>query len=136
MAPAPQQNLVLLLARDLASNTASAFLIVDADGDLFFYNEHAEHLIGRSFAEAGPMGPEQWGLGGEPEDPSGRRIELNEHPLMVALEERRPAHAALCATTFEGKRRDFAVTAIPLIAQGGELVGGAAIFWEREEGEG
>lgn len=135
MASAPHQNLVLLLARDLASNAASAFLIVDAEGDLFFYNEHAERLIGRTFAEAGPMGPEQWGLGGEPEDPSGRKIELREHPLMVALEDRRPAHAELRATTFDGTRRDFAVTAIPLIAQGDELVGGAAIFWEREEGD-
>ena len=51
----PQRHLALILARELASQLATAAFIADATGGLVFFNEPAEEILGRTFAEAGPM---------------------------------------------------------------------------------
>ena len=47
------KHLVLILARELASNLATPTLIADADGTLVFYNEAAGTLLGKRFEELG-----------------------------------------------------------------------------------
>lgn len=130
-----QRNIALLLARDLANTISTPCFIVDADGALVFYNEHAERLVGRSFAEVGPMRPEQWGLEGEPESEDGRRLGLEDLPLMVALQQGRPAHERMSVTTFAGERIRLAVTAFPLLSGADEPVGAAALFWPEDAAE-
>src|SRR5438093_13520920 len=55
-----QKNLVLILAREFASKLATPMFVADADGNLVFYNEPAEIILGRTFAEAGEMPAEDW----------------------------------------------------------------------------
>ena len=55
-----QKDLILIHARELASKLATAMFIADAEGDLVFYNEAAEEILGRTFAEAGEMSAESW----------------------------------------------------------------------------
>ena len=45
----------LILVKHWASYTAIPIFIVDADGNLAYYNESAEQIIGRSFDEAGEI---------------------------------------------------------------------------------
>ena len=45
--------LPLILARELASNVATAFLVLDRDGTLIFFNDRAEQIIGSSPAGSG-----------------------------------------------------------------------------------
>jgi hypothetical protein len=47
------KSLPLILARELASNLATPMFLIDATGTLVFYNEAAELLIGKPFAELG-----------------------------------------------------------------------------------
>ena len=49
------KHLVLILAREFASNLATPTLIADDQGTLVFYNEAAESVVGRPFAEIGEM---------------------------------------------------------------------------------
>jgi PAS domain-containing protein len=58
-----QRHLVLILAREFASNLATATLIADNLGRLVFYNEAAEAVVGRRFAEAGEMQLDEWTAG-------------------------------------------------------------------------
>ena len=55
-----QKNLVLILAREFASQLATPMFVTDAVGDLVFYNEPAEMLLGRTFAEAGELPASEW----------------------------------------------------------------------------
>ncbi len=55
-----QKNLILIVARELASKLATAMFIADAEGDVVFYNEPAEEILGRTFAEAGELSAENW----------------------------------------------------------------------------
>ena len=54
-AVAQQKHLVLILAREFASNLATPMGITDEQGRLVYFNEAAESIIGTTFAEAGEM---------------------------------------------------------------------------------
>jgi PAS domain-containing protein len=129
-APQPQHNLVLILARDLASRLATAVFLVDPQGDLVYFNEAAEVVLGRPFVEGEVMSAGSWSSGFQPVDERGRPIPLQELPLGVAIIERRPAHRELSIRGGDGIERLIAVTAFPLFTHADELVGGMAVFWE------
>jgi hypothetical protein len=45
----------LILMRQLASYLAMPIFLVDPDGNLLYYNEPAEYLLGRRYDETGEM---------------------------------------------------------------------------------
>src|SRR6187402_1114437 len=110
------KNLVLILAREFASKLATPTFVNDAEGTLVYYNEPAEVVLGRSFAEAGEMPAEQWSSLFSVERPDGTTMPLEEIPGGIAMIERRPAHRELRMTGLDGVRRDLSVTAFPLLA--------------------
>ncbi|HEV3474137.1 MAG TPA: PAS domain-containing protein [Actinomycetota bacterium] len=129
-----EHNLVLILARGLASSIATPMFLVDPEGTLVYYNEPAEAIFGESYAEAGELSPDEWGTRFSPEDPNtGEQLGAQALPLSVALAEKKPDHRLLTITGRDGKRRMIAVTAFPLFARTNEFVGGVAIFWEAGE---
>jgi len=48
-----QKSLVLILARELATNLATPIYIADAEGDLVYFNEPAEQIAAGRFVERG-----------------------------------------------------------------------------------
>jgi PAS domain S-box-containing protein len=124
-----QKHLLLILARELASNLATPTLIADAEGTLVFYNEAAEDFVGRSFAEAGEMPVDDWTSSFEPRTENAQPLPPERRPVRIALDERRPAHESFRITSADGVESDVAVTAFPLFAQAEEFVGIVAIFW-------
>ena len=126
----PQKHLALILARELASQLATAAFIADATGGLVFFNEPAEEILGRTFAEAGPMPAEGWASQFNLEDVDGSSLPLERMPAAVALMEQRPAHGKLWMTGLDGQRRLVSITAAPLFASPTEFVGMIALFWQ------
>ena len=126
----PQKHLTLIIARELASQLATATFIADAQGRLVFYNEAAEEILGRTFAEAGSMAAEGWTSQFRLEELDGTPMVLERMPAGIALLERRPAHGKLWMTGLDGQRRLLAVTAVPLFASETEVVGMIALFWQ------
>jgi PAS domain-containing protein len=57
---AEQKHLVLILAREFASNLATPTAITDEQGRLVYFNEAADSIIGSTFAEADEMPFEEW----------------------------------------------------------------------------
>ena len=125
----PQKHLVLVLARELISQLVTPAFLVDAAGEVAFFNEPAEEIVGYTFAEAGVLPAEAWTSLVRAEDPEGVSLTLEQLPAGIALAERRPAHRRLCITSADGARRLISVTAVPLFASDSELVGVLAIFW-------
>jgi PAS domain S-box-containing protein len=124
-----QKHLVLILAREFASNLATPTLIADAEGTLVFYNEAAEEVVGRSFAEAGEMPIDDWAGSFEPRTADGEPLPPERRPVRIALDEQRPVHMVYRVTSSDGIERNVAVTAFPLFAHAEEFVGIVAIFW-------
>ena len=125
-----QKNLALILARQFASALGMPMFIADAEGRLVFYNEAAEELLGRTFAETGEISAREWTQRLAPESLDGSSLPFEERPTGVAFTERRPAHASLRITDFEGRAREISATALPLYAQEADFLGVLVIFWE------
>ena len=126
-----EHNLVLILARGLASSIATPMVLVNTAGDVVYFNEPAEPLLGQTYAETGDLTREEWLKLFSPEEPdTGTEADLSALPIGVALNERRPAHRTVTITAGDGERRTLAVTAFPLFARTEELAGAVGIFWE------
>ena len=82
------KNLVLILAREFASKLATPTFVNDAEGTLVYYNEPAEGVLGRSFAEAGEMPANQWSSLFSVERLDGSPMPLEEIPGGIALLQR------------------------------------------------
>ena len=129
MTPSRQKHLVLILARELASNLATPTLIADEEGRLVFFNEAAEQLVGQRFTETGELPLDDWTASFAPRTPDAEPIPAGERPARIALDERRPAHQRFVITSRDEVQREVAVTAFPLFAHADEFVGIMAIFW-------
>jgi PAS domain-containing protein len=126
-----QRDIGLILMRQLASGLAVPMLLADADGDLLYFNEPAERLLGRRFDEVGELGLEERRRILAFRDEQGNPVPDDQPPLVVALRERRPVHRRVLMRALDGTDRSIEVTAFPLLGAGGHLIGGVAMFWER-----
>jgi PAS domain-containing protein len=125
------KSLPLILARELASNLATPMFLIDAGGTLVFFNEAAELLIGRSFAELGEIPALEFGAVLELTERDGSPVRRRDTAAGIAFFQRRPAHRTLMATGYDGVRRLVDTTAYPLFATTDEMHGVVAVFWER-----
>jgi PAS domain-containing protein len=120
----------IILARQLAGYLSVPVFLVDQKGNLLFYNEPAEAILGQRFEETGAMPPEVWSTAFIPEDGHGNRIPPDDLPLMIALAKKRPAYRRFVIRGLDGAVREVEVAAIPIIGLQGDFVGAAALFWE------
>jgi PAS domain S-box-containing protein len=128
-----EPSLPLILARELAANLATPMFLIDASGMLVYFNEAAELMLGKSYAEVGGISANEFGamleLGNVDETPMRRR----DSPAGVAFYKREPAHRRLLATTLDGTRQPFEVTAYPLFGHVGDMHGVLTVFWRAKE---
>lgn len=130
MSAVRQRNVALILARELAVNLAMPMWVWDEAGDLVYYNEHVQAILGSPQHELGVGRLEELPQF-EPTDLDGTPIPVDQLPSAVAIQQRRPAHRELRIVGRDGVPRDLSVTAFPLFARGGEFVGAVSVFWER-----
>ena len=128
-----QKNLVLILAREFASKLATPMLVADADGSLVYYNEPAEDVLGRTFAEVGEMPAGDWDKLFSVENLAGEPVPVERMPGGIALREGRPAYDQLWIIAMDGVRRLISVTAVPLWSSATEIVGFVTVFWQHPD---
>lgn len=128
-----QQEIEVILSRHLAECLAMPIFIVNPEGDLIFYNEPAEVILGTRYNETGTMPASEWATKFHPVDQDGNSMPPEELPLVIALSQRYPAHKVFWIVGLDGNLREIEVTALPLIGQADRFLGGIAIFWERTQ---
>jgi PAS domain-containing protein len=128
-----QQEIEVILARHLAECLAMPIFIVNPAGDLIFYNEPAESILGLNYNETGMMPANEWTTIFNPVDEAGNSITPEELPLVIALSKRHPAHKLFWIHGQDGVAREIEVTAFPLIGQAERFLGAVAFFWESHE---
>jgi PAS domain-containing protein len=84
-----QKSLALIRAREVATSLSLPIAVLDADGDIVFYNEAAETILGDTFEAAGELSSEQWAAAFCPEREDGTPIPLHEPPRKSLLHEYR-----------------------------------------------
>jgi PAS domain-containing protein len=121
----------LILVRHLASRLAVPVFVVDQSGDLVFFNEPAEAVLGRRFEEIRWMPFDDWTTAFLPSE-GDHPLAVEDLPLVIALRRAVPAHRTFEIQGGDGQERTIETTAFPLLATGGELVGAVAMFWQIE----
>lgn len=125
-----QLEVEVILARHLAENLALPIFIVDPRGNLIFFNEPAEALLGLRFGDTGLLPVSEWSTMFEPVDQDGTPIAPEKLPLVIAMTHSRPAHKGFWIKGLDEKLRQIELTAFPLIGQSGRVSGAVSIFWE------
>jgi PAS domain-containing protein len=123
----------IILIRQLAGYLSVPLFLVDPKGDLLFYNEPAEAIVGLRFEETGAMAANIWTSMFTPINEQGQSIPPEELPLMIALATQRPASKRFYIHAMNGVRRHIDSTSIPIVGLQGEFLGAASLFWEVEE---
>lgn len=125
-----QQPIEVILARQWAGYIAVPIWISDAEGNLIYCNEAAEVLTGIEFDEAGDAPVQTLASRFDACDLDGRPLMAEELPIAVALAKQTAAHREMKIQSENGDWRQIEVTGVPLIGQGGRLLGAMAMFWE------
>jgi PAS domain-containing protein len=125
-----QQELEVILLRQLASHLATPILVVDPKGNLVYFNEAAEAILGRRFDETQEIRRAEFNSAFRPTDEYGVPLRPDELPLAMAADRLDPVHRRFWIRGLDGVRRQIEGTAFPLIGQNHRLLGAFAIFWE------
>jgi PAS domain-containing protein len=122
--------LPLILAREFASNVAVPIFLVDDTNTLVYYNDAAAVAFGGPFGQTGELRHGEWAARFNPTRADGTPYDRKELPLVVALEERRPAHGVNMVNDPRGGRRMVEFSALPLFSSPEDFAGVLVAFWE------
>lgn len=129
---APQQPVEMILLRQLASYLTLPIWMMDAGGNLLYYNEPAERLLGIRFDDAGPLHAAQLTEMFRATRVNGEPLEPGDLPVVAALGSRHPAHGEVRFCGMDGIWRRVNISAMPIEGQGNRFLGVFATFWESE----
>ena len=127
-----QEPIELILIKHWASYVAVPMLIVDRSGNLIYFNQPAEHILGRSFDQAGEINAKDFEELFETKDLDGNSIASEDLPTVRSLNNRAPSHGTIRIRALDGDWRTIDATAIPIIGQGDRHLGVISAFWEVE----
>ena len=125
-----QQEIEVILIRQLASYLAMPIVIVNPEGTLLFYNEPAEQLLAMRFEETGELTEDEWVNDLMLTDEHGMPVAPEARPLVIALHEGRPAHKTMWGQGRDGVRRHVEGDSLSPDRPDGCALGAVAIFWE------
>ncbi len=128
-----QQPIELILARQFADSMSVAVFLVNPDGNLLFYNEPAEDILGIRFAETGATPVEIWASIFTPTDIDGNPLPPEGLPLVETLHTQMPAHGTFYILNKMHKLVLITVTAIPIVGRPNRYLGAMALFWKSPE---
>ncbi len=125
-----QKEIEVILTRQLAGYLTLPIFIIDPDGNLLYFNEPAQAILGRRFEDTGEMAADEWGSIFTPTDVDGRPLAVEELPIIIALRKHRPATKRLAIIGLDGTQRLIDVVAFPLDGVADRHLGAVAMFWE------
>jgi PAS domain-containing protein len=128
-----QQSVELILLKQWASYLTLPVWLMDGHGNLLYYNEPAEGLLGVRFEEAGEIHADQIAEHFQTTRLHGTPYPNADLPIVVALTKRVPSHDTIRVRGLDETWRVLEITAFPVEGQGNRHLGAVAMFWEREE---
>lgn len=126
----PAYEIEIILNRQLADCLSIPVFITDTEGNLIFYNEPAEGVLGKRFEETGEMPVQEWSTIFKPIDEDGSHLAPAELPLVRTLGDEYPHHKKFYIESLKGEKQHISVTSYPIISRSGKFLGAVAIFWK------
>ncbi len=129
----PVYGIESFLSRQLADCLSMPTFLTDTKGNLIFYNEPAEKILGTRFEETGEMKVDEWGTMFKQKDDEGNLLPPESLPLVRTLKDQYPYHKTFWIEGLQKKTEKISVTSYPIIGRAGNFLGAIAIFWEVKE---
>lgn len=129
----PAYEIEIILNRQLADCLSIPVFITDTQGNLIFYNEPAEQLLGVRYEETGEMKVETWSTIFKPMDEKGNPMSPEELPLVRTLKNCKPYHKVFWIESLKGQKQKISVTSYPIMGRASNFLGAVALFWEMSE---
>ncbi|MFC3880210.1 hypothetical protein ACFOSV_08485 [Algoriphagus namhaensis] len=123
------QPIELILARQFGDSMSLPVFLVDPEGNLLYYNEPAENILGVRFSETGAMSQDEWTTMFKPKDEQGNVLSAHDLPLVKTLTDHMPAHGSFFIESFKGESHLIHVTSIPVEGRPKRFLGAMALFW-------
>lgn len=123
----------IILNRQLAECLAIPVFITDTVGNLLFYNEPAEDILGKRYEDTGEMPVEVWGTIFKSKDESGKLLDPEELPLVKTLLNQLPYFKSFWIESLQGTTIKISVSSYPIIGRAGIFHGAVAIFWRQSD---
>jgi len=123
----------IILNRQLADCLSMPVFITDTKGNLIFYNEPAEQILGTRFEDTGEMKVETWSTIFKQQDDEGNLLPPEKLPLVRTLRDQYPYHKTFWIVSLMGKSEKISVSSYPIIGRAGKFLGAVAIFWEAKD---
>lgn len=127
------KSLVLIRAKHLAESVSTPAFLADRDGNLIFYNEAAEAVVGRPFADVGRLAPSEWRDELDVRARDGSPFPLEAMPGWMAVQRHRPDLGHILFKTFDGTERLIATCAVPLFTYPEQFEGALIYFWDESQ---
>ena len=123
-------DIEIILNRQLADCLSIPVFITDTAGNLIFYNEPAEVILGKRFEDTGEMPVGEWATVFKPMDKDGATIPAEELPLVKTLRDAYPYHKEFWIESLQQHIQKISVTSYPIIGRSGKFLGAVALFWQ------
>ena len=123
----------LILLRQLLSRLPLPATLVDADGNVVYFNPASERMLGLDYEATGEVPLSRVPGMLDPRHSDESPMELRHMPLYLALHQRRPQQYPMIIHDLGGAPHRIVTTAVPLDGQGGTLLGAMSFFWEEDE---
>ena len=123
----------IILNRQLAECLAIPVFITDTVGNLLYYNEPAEDILGKRYEDTGEMPVEVWGTIFKSKDESGKLLDPEELPLVKTLLNQLPYFKTFWIESLQGTTEKTSVSSYPIIGRAGIFHGAVAIFWRKPD---
>ena len=129
----PAYEIEIILNRQLADCLSIPVFITDTAGNLIFYNEPAEIILGTSFEDTGELTVDMWSTIFKPLDEERKPLPPEDLPLVKTLKDSYPHHKTFWIESMKGKAQKISVTSYPILGRTGKFLGAVAIFWESKD---
>ena len=123
-----QQPIEMILLHQWASYMAIPIGVLDVEGNLVYYNEPAEAIVGQRFDDYGEINASEFADLGQVTDGDGERLSKDDIPSVIALTKQRLAYRHLRYTDGDGQVHDMEVASFPVMGQGGRMLGAVTIW--------
>ncbi len=123
----------MILNRQLADCLSIPVFITDRKGNLIYYNEPAEPILGKRYDETGEMPASEWSTIFNPMDEMGNALPPEELPLVKTLKNCKPYHKTFYIENLSGNIEKISVTSYPILGRASAFLGAVALFWDSKD---
>ena len=123
------KSLVLIRAKHLAESVTTPMFLADAEGNLIFFNEAAESLLGRAFVDNGALTPTDWQRSFDVRDRNDAPFPLESMSSWIQVQNEQPAMGHIKFRAADGSDNLVATCAFPLFTEQARFEGALILFW-------